>query len=83
MAINNTFLPISSTPVLMNDNKVFSRPIFNFLSTLADNQVRTFQNFTPTGTADTAGKIGDSAFDDNYIYMRTSIGWRRVALSSF
>lgn len=44
-------------------------------------RVRT--SFTPTGTADTAGNVGDVTFDDNYIYRKTSTGWKRSALSTF
>lgn len=83
MPSTNTFSPIASTPVLNGDTKPFSRPIFNFLNTLAQNQIDTFKRLTPTSTIDTAGKLGDSAFDANFIYIKTTAGWKRVALSVF
>ncbi len=39
--------------------------------------------FTPASTADTNGNVGDFAWDDNYLYVKTSVGWKRVALSTF
>jgi hypothetical protein len=38
---------------------------------------------TPISTADTQGNIGDIARDDYYIYVKTSTGWKRAALSTF
>lgn len=80
---NNTFAPVATQPVLQGDDKVFSRPIFNFLNTLATTQSNTLQKYTPTSTTDTAGKVGESAFDDDFIYIKTSIGWQRIALTTF
>lgn len=80
----NTFTPVATVGVLEGDNKVFSRPVFNFLNQLAATQDATFNSSNvPTSTLDKIGKIGNTAYDDNYIYIKTQIGWRRVALSSF
>lgn len=38
---------------------------------------------TPTGTADASGSAGLIRYDDNYIYIKTSAGWKRTALSTF
>lgn len=38
---------------------------------------------TPTGTADSQGNVGDITSDDGYIYAKTSVGWKRAALSAF
>jgi hypothetical protein len=38
---------------------------------------------TPTSTSDTSGQIGDHVWDDNFIYVKTSAGWKRSALSTF
>jgi hypothetical protein len=46
-------------------------------------QLRLRTSYTPTSTADTNGEIGDVAWDDDYIYIKTSIGWRRSTLASF
>ncbi len=40
-------------------------------------------SFTPSGTADDTGEEGDTAYDDDYLYVKTSAGWKRAALSSF
>ncbi|HVP58827.1 MAG TPA: hypothetical protein VMU02_12100 [bacterium] len=47
------------------------------------NQVRMETSFTPTGTADARGSTGDVAWDDSYIYIKTSGGWKRAALSTW
>jgi hypothetical protein len=38
---------------------------------------------TPSSSADTQGTTRDIAWDDNYIYVKTSAGWKRSALSAF
>jgi hypothetical protein len=39
--------------------------------------------YTPTGTADTVGNEGDVTYDDDFVYVKTSSGWQRSALSTF
>lgn len=46
-------------------------------------QLRLENSFTPTGTSDAAGATGNIAWDDDYIYVKTSAGWKRSALSTF
>ena len=38
---------------------------------------------TPASSADTQGQTGDITADDNYIYVKTSTGWKRAALTAF
>jgi hypothetical protein len=45
------------------------------------NQIRMRTSYTPTGTNDANGNIGDIAWDDDYFYVKTSAGWKRTALS--
>ena len=33
----------------------------------------------PTGTADAAGSTGEISYDNNYLYVKTAGGWRRIA----
>ncbi len=47
------------------------------------NQFRLRTSYTPTGTADANGNVGDIAWDDDYVYLKTSTGWKRTALSTF
>lgn len=47
------------------------------------NQLRMRRSYTPTSSADTNGNTGDVSWDNNYIYIKTNLGWRRTALSSF
>lgn len=36
------------------------------------------KQYTPTSTADPVGIVGDICADDNYIYTKTSAGWKRT-----
>lgn len=38
---------------------------------------------TPSGSADAQGAVRDIATDDSYVYVKTSGGWKRAALSTF
>jgi hypothetical protein len=40
-------------------------------------------SITPTGTADAQGVEGQITWDDDYVYVKTSVGWKRSALSTF
>jgi hypothetical protein len=44
---------------------------------------RTSGAYTPTSSKDRNGTVGDFSWDDNYIYIKTSAGWKRAALSTF
>ncbi len=46
-------------------------------------QLRIRTSYTPTGTGDANGNIGDVTWDDNFMYIKTSAGWKRSALSIF
>jgi len=46
-------------------------------------QLRLRTTYTPTSSADVNGQVGDFAHDANYIYVKTSGGWKRAALSTF
>jgi hypothetical protein len=39
--------------------------------------------FTPQGSSDPTGSVGDIAYDENYIYIRTEAGWKRSAFESW
>ena len=47
------------------------------------NQIRMRASYTPTGTSDTNGNVGDIAWDNNYFYVKTSAGWKRTALGTW
>jgi hypothetical protein len=46
-------------------------------------QLRLRTSYTPASTSDTNGSIGDVSWDDNYLYIKTTGGWKRAALSTF
>jgi hypothetical protein len=47
------------------------------------NQIRMRTPYTPTGSDDANGNEGDIAWDENYFYVKTSAGWKRVAMSAW
>lgn len=46
-------------------------------------QFRMRASYTPTSSNDPNGEKGAISWDDDYIYIKTSAGWKRSALSSF
>ncbi len=36
-------------------------------------------NFTPTGTTDPTGEVGEITYDTTYLYFRGSAGWKRIS----
>ncbi|MFC1683266.1 hypothetical protein ACFL0G_03560, partial [Candidatus Zixiibacteriota bacterium] len=46
-------------------------------------QLRLRTSYTPISSADANGNVGDVAWDENYVYIKTSGGWKRSALSTF
>jgi hypothetical protein len=45
--------------------------------------VTTKTSYTPSGTNDPNGEVGTIVWDNNYLYVKTKVGWKRVALSTF
>ncbi len=43
----------------------------------------TIPQYTPTSSSDIAGTLGNVVRDENYIYIKTSTGWKRANLESF
>ena len=39
--------------------------------------------YTPTSTLDTKGEEGEMVRDDNFLYLKTSGGWKRSSLETF
>jgi hypothetical protein len=46
-------------------------------------QLRLRTPYTPSGTTDVNGDIGNFSWDDNFIYIKTSAGWKRSGLTTF
>jgi hypothetical protein len=46
-------------------------------------QLRLRTPYTPTSSSDPNGNVGDISWDENYIYIRTSSGWKRSSLGTF
>jgi hypothetical protein len=46
-------------------------------------QLRLRTAYTPTNTSDSNGSVGDFAWDDGFVYVKTNAGWKRSTLSTF
>jgi len=57
--------------------------IVDINGTTGYNQLRLRTSYTPTSSSDPNGNVGDITWDNDYIYVKTSLGWRRAPLSSF
>lgn len=55
----------------------------DILATNGYAQLRLRTSYTPTGSADANGNVGDIAWDDSYIYIKNSTQWERLATSPF
>jgi hypothetical protein len=47
------------------------------------NQFKLRDAFTPSSSGDTSGAQGNFAWDDNFIYLKTSSGWKRATIDAF
>lgn len=46
-------------------------------------QLRLSTQFTPSGTDDDQGKVGNISWDEDYMYVKTASGWKRSGLHEF
>jgi hypothetical protein len=49
----------------------------------AGNAIKITTNSTPSSSADAAGTVGEIRKDDNYVYVKTSTGGKRSALTAW
>lgn len=47
------------------------------------NQLIVKATYTPSGTTDTNGVVGDISWDTSYVYVKTGSGWKRSGLSTW
>lgn len=64
-------------------NNILPTALLDVGASTGYNQLRLRTAYTPSSTADVNGNTGDISWDENYIYIKTSSGWKRTALSSF
>lgn len=50
---------------------------------LSDKNKTILPSFTPLNTADVRGKVGEMTWDEHYIYVKTTKGWKRMNLTPF
>ncbi len=79
--INTT---IASHLVSINqDLKTTDDVTFNRIVCSSGTGLNIATSFTPSSTTGTEGVTGDIAWDDDYIYVKTNVGWKRAGLTSF
>jgi hypothetical protein len=44
--------------------------------------LRLRNDYTPSATGDTNGEIGNITWDDSFIYIKTSVGWKKATLAA-
>jgi len=47
------------------------------------NQLIVKTTYTPSGTTDTNGVLGDISWDASYVYVKTAAGWKRSGLTTW
>lgn len=86
---NGAVVSQSNTVILGNGSDVginTSAPTskLHVIGTNGYNQFRMETSYTPTGSTDSNGNVGDVAWDNNNIYIKTAPGvWKRAGLSTF
>jgi len=68
--------------VLLNTGDTLSS-LIDIKGTYGYSQLRLRTSYTPSGSTDTNGQIGDVAWDNNFFYWKTSGGWLRASGSTF
>lgn len=88
--LNNAAQTTSATPIMMLDGTTkfvgvgTTSPTskLDINATNGYSQLRIETTYTvPSGSA--IGNIGDTAWDTGYFYLKTSVGWKRMAMTAF
>lgn len=82
LSVNQNSAISLNTSVGSGDVIIGAASVSNQRATVSS-RLRLQLSYTPTGTADTNGFVGDVVWDDDYWYVKTSAGWKRAALSTF
>ena len=61
----------------------FSGQTFHISGTTGYNQLIVKTTYTPSGTTDTNGVLGDISWDTSYVYVKTGSGWKRSGLATW
>lgn len=79
------YADLSST-LTLDEHFTFTGNIFGTRRSqfrINDAQIQIMDPYTPSGTSETTWATGTLLWDDNYIYIKTSAGFKRAALSTF
>jgi hypothetical protein len=61
----------------------FSGQTFHISGSTGYNQLIVKTTYTPSGTTDTNGVLGDISWDASYVYVKTAAGWKRSGLATW
>jgi hypothetical protein len=69
--------------VLLGDTKERPTSLLDINGKNGIHQFRLRHSFTPESTKDPRGNVGEVSWDENYIYIKTNVGWKRSSLTTF
>lgn len=85
--IDSSFDSIKTSPeqtVIIKDlNQGFGFAATSSSTPNSSNAIQAPLSKTPTGSNDPSGNVGDIVWDNNYVYVKTSTGWKRSSLGSW
>lgn len=79
IAGNNNIISFGQNSVILGGNNITATQI----NTAYTANLVIVDSITPIDTADTQGVEGQVTWDDDYVYVKTSVGWKRSALATF
>ena len=71
------------TEISMTDDEILMKNQLEDLITLNEDGLLIDKRYTPSSSLDTTGSQGQVTIDDNYVYVKTSTGWKRSLLLTF
>ena len=72
----------TTTSIIRADGAISGSSLY-VSGTTGYNQLIVKTTYTPSGTTDTNGVVGDISWDVSYVYVKTGSGWKRSGLSTW
>jgi hypothetical protein len=71
-----------TTSIIRADGAISGSSLY-VSGTTGYNQLIVKTTYTPSGTTDTNGVLGDISWDASYVYVKTAAGWKRSGLATW
>jgi hypothetical protein len=72
----------TTTSIIRADGAISGSSLY-VSGTTGYNQLIVKTTYTPSGTTDTNGVLGDISWDASYVYVKTAAGWKRSGLATW